>query len=270
MLSFREYIKPETLDQAFQLLTENRRNTLLGGCGFLHLGNKRIRTAIDLSGLGLDFIEETDTTIEIGAMTTLRTLETSHLLNKYCSGVIPASVKHIVGVQLRNLVTVGGTVYSRYGFSDLLTALLVLDAQVVLHGAGKLGLAEFLQEASGKGQQGRRQDLLLKVVLPKTDRKAAFMSLRGSQTDYPVLNAAVSALDGDWKIAVGARPGRASLAPQAAGVLTGQQVTQELAEQAGQVASQELVFGTNARGSKEYRSQLCRVLVARAVREVSA
>ena len=41
----------------------------------MKIGDRRIATAIDLSGLGLDQITETDTEFVIGAMTTLREIE---------------------------------------------------------------------------------------------------------------------------------------------------------------------------------------------------
>ena len=46
------------------------------------LGRKRIGTLIDLSGLGLDQIEEQDGWVRIGAMVSLRQLETSALLKE--------------------------------------------------------------------------------------------------------------------------------------------------------------------------------------------
>lgn len=41
---------------------------------WMRLGNARVKTAIDLSELGLDQIEETDHVFKIGAMCTLRQL----------------------------------------------------------------------------------------------------------------------------------------------------------------------------------------------------
>ena len=47
-------------------------------------------------------------------------------------------MSHIVGVPFRNCATVGGSVFSRFGFSDLTCALLALDASVVLYRGGEL------------------------------------------------------------------------------------------------------------------------------------
>lgn len=71
----------------------------------------------DLSGLGLDTIEETDAGFSIGAMVTLRQLETHPGLEAFTHGAVREALRHIVGVQLRNLATVGGSIYSRFGFS---------------------------------------------------------------------------------------------------------------------------------------------------------
>ena len=45
-------------------------------------------TAIDLSGLGLDQIVETDEAFEIGCMVSLRQLETHEALNTYTAGAV--------------------------------------------------------------------------------------------------------------------------------------------------------------------------------------
>ncbi|MFQ7552525.1 MAG: FAD binding domain-containing protein [Blautia marasmi] len=47
-------------------------------------------------------------------------------------GAIRESLRHIVGVQFRNCATVGGSIWGRFGFSDVLTMLLALDTEVEL------------------------------------------------------------------------------------------------------------------------------------------
>ena len=57
MFTIDNYVKAETLEQAYSL-NQKKTATILGGCGWLKMGNRSIKTAIDLSGLGLDKIEE--------------------------------------------------------------------------------------------------------------------------------------------------------------------------------------------------------------------
>ena len=53
------------------------------------------------------------------------------------------AVRSIVGVQFRNLATVGGSIWGRFGFSDVLTLFLALDTRVLLYRAGEISLREF-------------------------------------------------------------------------------------------------------------------------------
>lgn len=83
--------------------------------------NKTLGTAIDLCDLGLDQIDEDENEFRIGAYATLRQIETHEALNAYTHGAIAESVRHIVGVQFRNVATVGGSIWGRFGFSDVMT-----------------------------------------------------------------------------------------------------------------------------------------------------
>ena len=56
-------------------------------------------------------------------------------------------MKHIVGVQFRNVATVGGSLWGRYGFSDVMTIFRAMGAKVQLHHAGILDLDEFVKLA---------------------------------------------------------------------------------------------------------------------------
>ena len=59
--------------------------------------------------------------ISIGARVTLRELEQHVGLNTYTHDAVKNAVKDIVGVQFRNMATIGGSIWGRFGFSDVLT-----------------------------------------------------------------------------------------------------------------------------------------------------
>lgn len=257
--------QPETLEAAYTILKEKRSNAVLGGCAYLRMGSQKIHTGVDLSKLGLKYIKEQDTCVEIGAMTSFRDVETNVALHNYAGGVLSAAVSGIIGVQFRNVVTVGASVFMRYGFSDFLTALLALDAEVELVKGGRMKLAAFLDTP-------RSKDILTKIIVQKTPGQASYQAFRNSAGDYPLVTVAVSCLNGEWKIVVGARPTRAKLAVQAAGLLNnaGTAVTTEVVEQAAQIAVEELPFGSNMRASAAYRQALAQTLIKRAIAEVTA
>lgn len=261
MFTLANIVMPETIEEAYRILMESRQNTVLGGCAFLRLGSRRFGTGVDLSQLNLSYITETDEFIEIGAATTFRMLETSQLLKKYFNGIIPKAVSNIIGVQFRNIVMVGASVYARYGFSDLLTALLALNAEVELFHGGRMTLREFMDKPYEK-------DILTRVFLPKQMRRASYHDLRNSASDFPILNVAVSCFDNQWKIVVGARPLKAAIADKASEMLAKFKLDDNVIETAAKTAVSELSFGTNMRGTKEYRQLMCEVLVKRAIREV--
>jgi len=263
MITIRKYFFPETIEEAYDKLMEKKNNAIIGGGAYLKLGSKAIGTAVDLSNIGLDYISEDDTAFEIGAMTTFSTVMLHEGLNEHFTNLFQQAIEDIVGMQLKNMVTIGGTIYSRYGFSDFLTALLVTNTKVKLFDGGWVSLNEFLEKGPLK------RDILEKIRIEKTAGFYNFQDLRGSSTDYSILNLAVSKQDSHYRIAVGARPGRAKLALKTMEYLQDKEVSEENTEKAGDILSEELVFGTNGRGSKEYRKAMGKVLLKKALQEVS-
>ena len=57
-------------------MNQKRANRIIGGMMWIRMGRGNVNTVIDLSGLGLDQITETETEFRIGCMSTLRQLET--------------------------------------------------------------------------------------------------------------------------------------------------------------------------------------------------
>lgn len=260
MFTLMDLVQPQTLEEAYRLLMSKKNNTVLGGCAFLRMGKKRIGTAIDLSKLNLDYIKENREDFEIGAYTTLRELETNSALKSYYNDVLSEAVRDIIGIQFRNVVTIGASVFSKYGFSDLLTGLLSLDCEVELYKGGRMSLEEFLGRPYEK-------DILTRIFVKKNNRRAVYKSFRNSQSDYAILNASVSNFDNRWKIVVGARPGEAKIALKASELLSQGELNKDLIEEAAAIASEELVFGNNMRGSAEYRKVVCKSLIRNAVEE---
>lgn len=265
MFTMMNLVQPATLDEAYEILIKSKNNTILGGCGYLRLGSKRISTGIELSKLNLDYIKEENGFVEIGAYATLRDLETSPVLGKYFNGAVADSVADLIGVQFRSTATVGASVFSKYGFSDPLTALLALDCQVELFKGGRMSLEEFLNRPYEK-------DILVRIFLKADGRKSVYRNFRNASCDYSILNVSVSRLDDEFRIVVGARPCTARIAKGASALISGKGLEsskdEALIVEAAKLAQEELNFGTNMRGTKEYRENLCRVMVKRAIKEV--
>jgi CO/xanthine dehydrogenase FAD-binding subunit len=262
MITIDEYVKPKSAAEAYALLTTRENPAVVGGGVFMRLASRKVGVAIDLCQAGLDFIREGERQIEIGAMTTISRLISSQELQQNFDRLIPTAMANLPGVQLRNMVTVGGTIWGKYGFSELLTCLMVFDCKVALHHGGILKLADFL------AQNGKEADIIEKIVIEKEPLRASYQMFRNSAGSLPILTVAVSKGGNAFKIAVGGRPGVATPAYEAMDYLNRIQMNDETVEKAAVMAAGELSFSNDRRASGEYRRALCKTLVKRAVLEV--
>ncbi len=259
MLTIKNYVRVKSLEEAYELNQKN--GCVLGGMLWLKMSSRMVQTAIDLSELGLNTIEETDEEFSIGCMTTLRQLELNEGLNSYGNGAFREAVKSIVGVQFRNLATVGGSIFGRYGFSDVLTVFLAFDTYVELYKGGIIPLVQF-------AEMKRDKDLLVRLIVKKVPVRCAYVSHRNTKTDFPVLACAVS--EGPWGVraVVGARPQRAMIFP-VEGMNVGETEKEIIAKAAAETAKKVPVSG-NMRASAEYRSVLAEVLLRRGLEQLAA
>lgn len=263
-MKVKNYVRAESLEQAYQL-NQKRSARLVGGMLWQRLGRGTVMTAVDLSGLGLNEIEETEEEFRIGCMVTLRQLEKHKGLEQYTQGAVREAVRSIVGVQFRNLATVGGSIWGRFGFSDVLTVFLALDTQVELYKGGLVPLDKF-------AEQKKDNDILVRLIVKKRKQDTVYSAFRNTRTDFPVLTCAVSMTDTAGTAAVGARPGRA-VCLELSGefvrmIREGNETEEVLIQEAERLASQ-IPTGSNLRAGAEYRSHLCRVLLRRSFETLS-
>ena len=255
MITIKEYRKAESLEEAWQL-NQKRSNRVIGGMVWLKMCRQNVQTAIDLSGLGLDGIEEREDCFSIGCMVTLRQLETHYGLDQYSSGAVREALRHIVGVQFRNVATVGGSLYGRYGFSDVLTVFMAMDAQVELYKGGLIPLRDFAEMPYDR-------DILVRVLVKKTPGAYFYQSVRTTDTDFPVLTCGAALTGEGLRVCIGARPGKAVLLTDENGLLQAP-FTEEKVKQIAAYASRHIPTGSNLRGSAQYRTHLTQVLTKRA------
>ena len=245
MITIQKYVRAQSLEEAWQL-NQNKRNRVLGGMLWLRLGKGSVNTAIDLCDLGLDTIEETEEQFSIGAMATLRDMEMHKGLNTYTHGAVADAVKDIVGVQFRNMATVGGSIWGRFGFSDVLTVFLAMDSYVELYQGGILPLEQF-------AKMKKDNDILVRLIVKKTPCQVVYTAMRNQRTDFPVLACAVAKMNGEYRASIGARPARAIL------------IRSERAEDFASFVAQNAPTEGNLRGSAAYRTHLIKVLVERSI-----
>lgn len=251
MLRIQQYQKVKSVEEAYELLQKNRNNQIIAGMLWLKMEDRTIPVGIDLSLLPLNQIVEDEECFKIGANVTLRELETHITLNECTCNVIKDSVKEIVGVQFRNMATIGGSIYSRFGFSDILCALLCLDCDVVLHHGGIIPLHTFVN-------MPYKRDVLTHIIIRKTKLKSAFVCVRKSATDLSVLNVSASKVANAYRICVGARPQKAMLF----------NVENDDKEMIAKFVMEQTPCESNMRASKEYRTKLVYALTLKALEKI--
>ena len=255
----REYLCPETLEEAYDLLTKRKTNRIIGGCTFLNRTNINVGTAIDLRRCNLDYILEREEEIAIGAYTSLRKMETSETLLYWYGTALREAMEHLIGVQLRNAITIGAHVASRFGFSDIIPTLLALNALIRFFHRGILTLQDYLAERKPE------RDILVEILLPRERIRCVVQSVRKSYNDYSAFCLAISRSKKGWTITGGIFPGRAKLAAALMNEMNLHPVKREDAPTIAQKLLGEFTFGTNYRASAEYRREICGVFARRGI-----
>jgi len=246
MAKYRNYVIAQSLQEAYEL-NQKKSSVIVAGNMWLRMCGLNKQTAIDLSALGLDHIEETDDAFVIGGMVSLREMETHEGLNAAYGGVFAKALAPIVGTQFRNGATVGGSVYSRFGFSDVSALLLAMDAEVVLYQRGAVKLSDYQQEKWDR-------DIITHIRISK-EQKAAVQSVRQSATDIPTLVCAAAKSEKGLRLVLGARPARAEIVADG---------LKEWNMAALDEIAQQTTFGTNLRAGEAYRRKIAPVLMMRA------
>jgi len=257
------YSKPRTPKEAYELLKSHPKNQVIGGGAWLKLAGGAIETLISLEDLGLGSIKETSDHVFIGSMTTLRSLETSPVIQTLQGGVLAKAAGLIMGLNVRNIATIGGSVMGRFGFSDILTALLAIEAKLVFFGRGEIGLEAYLETRNPE------KDILLAVKVPILKAVSMFHKESRTALDFAIINLAIVKSESKIMIAVGSRPQGPVLASKAMGYLAMRSpISAEDLEIAGKLIIEEIDFKDNLKASAEYRRHLAKVLSVRMLKAV--
>ncbi len=262
MMEINKYVAPNSFDEVYNLLQDNKLNKIIGGGAWLKISMKKADTLIGLENLNLDYIKEENEFFEIGAMTPLRKIELNKDIRTLFSGFFNEAISKIMGVTVRNIATIGGSIMGKFAFSDLLPVLVVLDVRLKFYKIGELSFYEFLQMAKIPN------DILLSIKVSKGNGLGYFHKVSKTHLDFAILNLAVVRTD-RFKIAVGSRPRITKLLVNTNNFLNSQAViNDDVLLQAIEIALEEADLGDNLKASKEYREVLLKSYLKRALKQV--
>ena len=173
MAILAEHHNPKTLSEALDLLAErtSRRVPLAGGTHLVAALETRQRRnvdgVVDLSGLGLAYIQRDGPSLTVGAMTTLTDLIEHPLCAALAGGILPATARFEGPLNLRNAATVGGLVALAEPDSELYAALLALNASVVaVDREGLEAVSQLAEFAISQPRLARPPMLITEIRLP--------------------------------------------------------------------------------------------------------
>ena len=184
------YLRPTTLSEALAALAETRTTILAGGTDlFPALGDRPWRgPVLDISAIKeLRGIRWSDEHLEIGGRTTWSEIVKAELPRGFEG--LQAAAREIGSVQIQNQATVGGNICNASPAADGVTALMALDAEVVLTSRGgsrSTPLAEFV--LGNRKTQLRKDEILTRVRVPRRVANAASAFLKLGARRYLVIS----------------------------------------------------------------------------------
>ncbi len=241
---------------------------MAGGTKLVKSPNDIVQELVDIKDLGLDYIKEESGGIRLGATITLQKLVESPIVNEVANGVLSKAAGMCNRSRMiRNVSTLGGELVTAGPLSVLYCALLILQAQIRIVGGEEFALPIniFLNK---KGLGG---GLLVETLIPafKETTVAALVPIGTESTDaLACAGARVTFQKGSCqnvKIAITGCEKIPQRLHEAEVVLEGKPLTGPNIEAAAETAHQLYRPISAPLASEEYRKEVSRSLVKKAL-----
>jgi carbon-monoxide dehydrogenase medium subunit len=278
-----EYLEPGSVDEAISSLAAygGDAKAIAGGTDLiLQIRNKEIepKFVIDLTTVsGLDYINYDEKGgLRIGALTTIRSLETSSLIRRLYP-VISEAAGQLGSAAIRNMATVGGNLCNAAPSAETAPALIGLSAVARIIGVDGERSVPVEQFFTGPGTTILRDGELLaeiQVPVPAPNTKAIYLKHTKRDSIGPAIVGVCAVVSHDDEArrdvrvvlsAVAPTPIRAYLAENG---IRGRKADNAVIKTCAQLASEEARPISDVRASAEYRKDMVRVLTQRALRAV--
>jgi carbon-monoxide dehydrogenase medium subunit len=229
---------------------------------------------VDLSRLGLDYIQETlDGATHIGSLATLQEMVESPMLMDGARMLLSRAAELTAGPGIRNLAGLWGAIQSRSGPPEILLSLLVLEAEVVLLGMDEKQRSLAFPEFLGMGERSlQKGELVLEALLPPRKANSGWALDRVSRTprDEAIVAAAavVEVKDGKASRVILALGGSNPLPGRSLPVeewLRDKTFTPQILLDAAAMVEQQAEPVGDFRGSPEYRRCMAGLVASRAL-----
>ncbi|MEW6667305.1 MAG: xanthine dehydrogenase family protein subunit M [Thermodesulfobacteriota bacterium] len=274
-----EYVEPKTVAEATRFLSEcgETARILAGGVDLVPRLRKdefKADFVVNIQRIpDIAYIEaEGKKDLRFGALASLHAIETSAAIRKQYP-IFYQAVHQITSVQAKYMGTAVGNLCVATPASDVATVLFALGASLGISGPAKERTVPI--EAFYTGYRStclQRGEWVVGVTVPRPEPGTctAFMNLARTHGDVSKVTVAVSiqAKDGlcrEARIAIGSAAPTVFRAIKAEASLAGKKLTAQAIEEAAEAAAGETRPITDLRSSAEYRKDMARVLVRRAI-----
>jgi carbon-monoxide dehydrogenase medium subunit len=265
-----EYRRADTVDDAIQALSgDPDAKILAGGHSLLPLMRVRLSrpsTLVDISRIqDLKYVKEDGEAVAIGAGTRHHDVANSEALRDLCP-IVPYAAAQIGDPQVRHVGTIGGSVAHADPASDMPSVLVALDAGIVVRGPGGIRNVPATEFFKGLFEPDLAHDeVLTEIRVPKTQGRGwSYVKFHRRAQDWALVGVAALAPNGSGPAI--ALTNMAERPLRAAGVEEALAAGSDPAAAAAR-ASEGTSPPTDAFGSAEYRQELAKVLVRRAIEE---
>ena len=278
-----EYFAPPTVEEAVQLLAEHSFDAKLLAGGQSLIPAMRFRLSvpgvlIDINGVsGISHLHEDNGHLAIGAMCRESALEYSELVQTQYH-LLADAARVIADPLVRNMATVGGNIAHADPANDHPAVLLAYNAEVSAvgsNGTRTIAIDDFFTDLFENALTDEEVLTEIRIPRPAANSGGAYVKLERKVGDYAISAAAVQiTMDGD--VCAGVRIGLTNVSPvpmratDAENILRGNRVTEEVIEEAGRAAAAQCDPSSDLRGSVEYKRDITRVLLKRALRQAIA
>lgn len=198
------YSRPETLEEAFELLLNNEDTRILAGGTDLLLDLREEsspdRLVIDIKKIKeLQGIEEGEKYVAIGALTTIRSIQQSDLIKEKYTALWNAA-SSFGCLEIRNRATIGGNIVHASPGAETGTPLFAFEAEVEVFGPNgkrRLPITEFWQDVGRVDL--KKGEILGRILLPKYENMlSCYHRLsRVKGMDLAILGVTVAVLNPD-------------------------------------------------------------------------
>lgn len=280
-----DYVPANSVPEAIALLGQygDDAKILAGGHSLIPILRYRLATPavlIDINRIdGLEYLQETDGTLHIGALTREAELDRSTLIRQRYP-ILYETAHAIADPVVRNWATVGGNVAHADPANDHPATMLALGARIVAEGpAGTrvIPVDEFFTDATFETALQPGELLTeIRVPAPTLHSGGAYFKLERKVGDYAIAGVAVYVqLDANGLVTsagigltnVGSAPIKARAAEQC---LLGKPLDEQSIRNAADLATAASQPASDTRGPADYKRAMVHTLCTRALKKAAA